>query len=114
MAKIEKFSGIFQNVGDIVQIQVPPDGEAVLRLYQLTKEIALFYIVADPAAVPPVIPVTRFFQASDANGDLPASFVKYIGAIGLPNPATKQFEEVYVVEVSGPVQHPGVPEAPTT
>jgi hypothetical protein len=67
MAKIEKFSGIFQNVGDIVQIQVPPDGEAVLRLYQLTKEIALFYIVADPAAVPPVIPVTRFFQASDAN-----------------------------------------------
>jgi hypothetical protein len=103
--KIEKIGGTFTNVGDVVTLTKPAGAAQVaLRLYEKTLEIALF-VVTDAQGVvaqsdPQVTPeLPRHFAAHLTTDDLPATFVKYVGALGLPN-SDGTFTEVYVIETS--------------
>jgi hypothetical protein len=80
MAKeMVKSFGAFNNIGDVVQINLPGDAAGVaLRLYQEGLEIAEWAIL--DTSVPSVAAVSRFFLLTD-NPMLPDNFVKWVGAL---------------------------------
>lgn len=88
--KIHKISGQFSQIGDQVQLAIPADAqELALRLYEETKEIAVFALIPSIQANA----FTRTFVAIASTDDLPQNFLKYIGAIGFP-------DEAFVIEIS--------------
>jgi hypothetical protein len=101
--KIQKLSGTFAAVGDVVTIMKPANQQQVaLRLYQNTLEVAIFLATnSTDMAEQTVHEFQRFFVAVAADADLPPTFMKYIGAIGFVQ-ADHSVIEAHVIEVSAP------------
>ena len=95
MKRIIKVSGTFAQLGDSVSLAIPDSVDQVaLRLYEETKEIAIFVMTdTEPAPNALVVAHLRTFLATDPGAPLPDHFKKYIGAMGFP-------QEAYIVEIS--------------
>jgi len=99
--KIEKISGTFTGIGSTVTLTKPANQQQVaLRLYQNTLEIAIFVVTNHPGTEELIANMfNRTFMAVAVADDLPASFIKYIGAIGFVQPDHTVLE-AHVVEVT--------------